>query len=377
MSSTLVDSLTDIFRSQALGSFAARYGESEPSVLRGFETSIGTMIAGLSSKLGQAGFARQLLDLINNPANDTKILQNARGLVEGQPADSLGSKLTSMLFGGNLSAVTDTIGSTSGLRGGTAASLMSLGAPLLLGSLVQRVRGMDTAGLTKFFSDESARAGESLPRGVWRFVGRDAETVPPVASGVVREPSRGWLWPLLAAAALILGLFWWFGARKPIVETVREAADSAPGWVTRTLPGNVDLRIPVDRMEDHLLAFLRDTSKAAGTAFDFDRLLFDTNSAVLQQASEEQLRAIATILRAFPNVNVKIGGYTDNTGDRSANQILSQQRADNVKQQLIAMGVSANRLEAQGYGEQYPAADNSTEEGRQRNRRISLHVTQK
>jgi outer membrane protein OmpA-like peptidoglycan-associated protein len=89
------------------------------------------------------------------------------------------------------------------------------------------------------------------------------------------------------------------------------------------------------------------------------------------------LRNIGAILKAYPNVHVTIGGYTDNTGDASANQVLSQQRADAVKGQLISMGVSADRLESQGYGEQHPVADNSTEEGRQKNRRISLTVTQK
>jgi outer membrane protein OmpA-like peptidoglycan-associated protein len=351
-------------------------------VLRGFETTIGAMISGLASKLGQSGSARQLLDLIDSPANDSHILDNARSLVEGQPADGIGSRLISMLFGNNLSAVTDTIGSVTGLRRGTAASLMSLGAPLLLGSLVQRLRqgGMDSSRLTKFVSDEAAGIQASLPKGVPALLASGLETVPPVASAVVVEKHRS-VWPYLLAALLgVLALIWWFNSQKPaVVEPVRSAANSAIDFVTRTLPGSINLRIPVGRMEDHLLAFIQDPAKVADetTWFDFDRLLFDTNSAVLQPSSREQLNNIASILKAYPSVHVKIGGYTDTTGDSAANQTLSQQRADTVKQQLIDMGVSADRLEAQGYGEQYPVADNSTEEGRQKNRRISLRVTQK
>jgi Bacterial protein of unknown function (DUF937) len=108
-----------------------------------------------------------VLDLINNPANDTHVLENARSLVEGQPTNGLGSRFTSMLFGGKLSAITDAIGSVSGLRGGTAASLMSLGAPLLLGSLVQGVRqgSMDPSRLTSFLSEEAAGVqGARYPR---------------------------------------------------------------------------------------------------------------------------------------------------------------------------------------------------------------------
>src|SRR6516225_6033647 len=102
MSSTLVTGLTDVFRSKALGAFAVRSGESESSVLRGFEASIETMLTGLASKLKQTGFARQLLDLINSPSNDSHVLEHTRSLVDNQPSDGLGSKLTSLLFGGNL-----------------------------------------------------------------------------------------------------------------------------------------------------------------------------------------------------------------------------------------------------------------------------------
>lgn len=387
MSSTLVHNITDLFRSQALGTFAARSGESESSILRGFETSVGTMVAGLSSKLGQSGFARQIMDLINSPANDSHILENARSLVEGQPAaEGLAARFTSMLFGNNLPTITDTIGSATGLRSATAASLMSLGAPLLLGSLVERIRqsGMDPSRLSKFLSDEASDVRTSLPRGVSGLLGSSAETAAPVASGVVRERSRAWLWPLLLAVAAIVLLILWFNSRRPAVtRQVTSAANSAMNatnnFVSRTLPGNIDLRIPAGHMEDNLLKFIQDPSRLVDqtTWFDFDRLLFDTNAATLEPSSEEQLRNIASILQAYPNVHVKIGGYTDNTGDPAANQTLSQRRAETVRQQLVAMGISPDRLEAQGYGDQHPVADNSTEAGRQQNRRISLRVTQK
>jgi outer membrane protein OmpA-like peptidoglycan-associated protein len=74
---------------------------------------------------------------------------------------------------------------------------------------------------------------------------------------------------------------------------------------------------------------------------------------------------------------MRIGGYTDNTGNESANLKLSQERADSVMQALVGKGVDASRLSAKGYGEEHPVADNSTPEGRQKNRRISMRVTEK
>jgi outer membrane protein OmpA-like peptidoglycan-associated protein len=383
MSSTLVDGVTDLFRTQALGPFAARLGESESSVLKGFEATISTLLAGLSSKLSQAGFPRQIMDLLNSPANDTRVLQNARSLVDNPTTDGIGSRFTNMLFGNNLSSVTDSIGNMFGLRGGTASSLMSVGAPLLLSSLIQRVRqtGMDPSRLTKFVSDEASGVRTLLPRGVPNLIDSEAEYVRPVVEE--QRSSSGWLLPLLAAAAIVLGLVWWFNSRRSIVEPVRTAATAvtttAANLITRALPNNVDLHIPLGWMEDRLLTFIQDPSKAVDstTWFEFDRLLFDTNSDTLQASSQEQLRNIAAILTAYPNVHAKIGGYTDNTGDAASNQALSQRRADTVRSQLIAMGIAADRLEAQGYGEQYPVADNSTEEGRQKNRRIAMRLTAK
>jgi K(+)-stimulated pyrophosphate-energized sodium pump len=79
----------------------------------------------------------------------------------------------------------------------------------------------------------------------------------------------------------------------------------------------------------------------------------------------------------YPNVHLKIGGYTDNVGSAGQNLTLSQQRASNVREELMRMGVAPNRLAAEGYGQAHPVADNATEAGRALNRRISMRVTQK
>ena len=113
------------------------------------------------------------------------------------------------------------------------------------------------------------------------------------------------------------------------------------------------------------------------TWFDFDRLLFATGSATLEPASHEQLSNIAAIMKAYPKVKIKLGGYTDNTGDPAANLKLSDDRAKNVMAELVKLGVDPSRMEAKGYGEDHPVGDNKTEEGRQLNRRISLRLTEK
>ncbi len=144
------------------------------------------------------------------------------------------------------------------------------------------------------------------------------------------------------------------------------------------LTSGVELSIPDKGIERKLLAFIRsETAVDNGLWFDFDRLTFDTGKATLQPQSQEQLKNVAEIMKAYPAVNVKLGGYTDNTGPAELNRKLSQDRADSVLGELAKMGIDKSRLEAEGYGDTHPVAPNDTEEGRAKNRRISIRVTKK
>ncbi|MEZ4901500.1 MAG: sodium-translocating pyrophosphatase [Spirosomataceae bacterium] len=151
--------------------------------------------------------------------------------------------------------------------------------------------------------------------------------------------------------------------------------DSSATVETAGLKLNVGLENPI---EIGLLEFIQsDKVVDKETWFDFDRLLFETGKSILMPESQAQLNNVAEILKAFPNVNIKLGGYTDNTGDANANLKLSADRAAAVEVELVNMGIDTNRIDSEGYGDQYPVGDNATEEGRAKNRRISIRVTQK
>ncbi|MEN6319587.1 MAG: OmpA family protein [Syntrophaceae bacterium] len=150
-------------------------------------------------------------------------------------------------------------------------------------------------------------------------------------------------------------------------------------FFSKKLPNGIELKIPELGVENKLISFIDDTKRPVDdkTWFSFDRLTFETGKATLKPESQEQLKNIAEILKAYPKVTLKIGGYTDNTGDPQVNLKLSQQRADTVMADLVRLGVNASRLKAEGYGKEHPVADNSTEEGRAKNRRIDMRVTSK
>ena len=101
---------------------------------------------------------------------------------------------------------------------------------------------------------------------------------------------------------------------------------------------------------------------------------FNTGSAGITKAGQTVLKSLVAPLKAGGAARVVIGGYTDNVGDAKANLRLSKSRANSVKVFLVKRGVNAKRLIARGYGETKPIAPNSTEAGRQKNRRIEFTV---
>ncbi len=99
---------------------------------------------------------------------------------------------------------------------------------------------------------------------------------------------------------------------------------------------------------------------------------FDTGKATIRPDSAGTLETAAAALKAVGNLKVEVAGHTDNVGTPEANQKLSQERAQAVMAALVGRGITANRLTAKGYGQTSPVADNRTEEGRARNRRVEL-----
>ncbi len=101
---------------------------------------------------------------------------------------------------------------------------------------------------------------------------------------------------------------------------------------------------------------------------------FRFGSATLLSSSSLQLQRIIARLQMNPKLKVEIAGYTDNTGDSTANKIISQLRAKAVRDYFISNGIEAERLIAIGYGDNAPIADNSTPFGRKKNRRVEIHI---
>lgn len=133
--------------------------------------------------------------------------------------------------------------------------------------------------------------------------------------------------------------------------------------------------------KDDTLRFVLDTLDIfmqpikEGIKVKIENLFFATNKTYILPQSEQAMSDLANFLLDNPSVKIHVVGHTDAVGTDEANQILSEGRANSVRNDLIKRGVAAERITAEGKGEKEPVADNDTEEGRQLNRRVEFTIT--
>ena len=104
-------------------------------------------------------------------------------------------------------------------------------------------------------------------------------------------------------------------------------------------------------------------------------ILFHSSSDRLSDGSFSALDQLAALLMQHPELNLRIEGYTDNSGIPAKNLVLSTRRAEMVKKYLIGKGISAGRLSSEGFGQEHPVSDNHTAAGKAANRRVELKLS--
>ncbi len=165
----------------------------------------------------------------------------------------------------------------------------------------------------------------------------------------------------------------------PIALARRTGATVLPSFVRRLGPGHYTMQFeaPID------LTHLDPPRPAPGVKallhgwriVLFEQVQFAPGREALLPASGELLRQVAQILKDNPQIRfVQIEGHTDDSGDPTGNERLSQRRAEKVRDFLVGAGVAANRLEPRGFGPKRPLDTNDTPEGRARNRRVEFVI---
>ncbi len=412
MSINVLDLLKDQVSVQLAKQASDFLGESDASVTSALGSIMPALLGSVVQKSTTTGGAQGVLDLIGTL--DLESLGDIPGLFEGGASNvnrllNSGEGIVELLLGSKTKDVVDLISNLSGLKNSAISTLLKLAAPFLLSVIGKQIHGKGLSFFTDLMMGQKSFVNQALPVGLESlFNFADFSGTPNVNTNIKKPTSQNgennwmkWILPILLGLAVL----YWLGTKgcgKKTIETsdaisseidsvaikATEDAEIAIDSMNSAIKKLFQYKLPTgfemvgaanDGIESKIITFLEDKSKEVDktTWFEFDRLLFDINKATLQPESQEQLHNIAQILSAFPTVKLKIGGYTDNTGDPKVNQRLSTDRAFNVMNELVKLGIDKSRLSAEGYGDKFPVADNSSEEGRQQNRRISVRVTEK
>jgi outer membrane protein OmpA-like peptidoglycan-associated protein len=111
-----------------------------------------------------------------------------------------------------------------------------------------------------------------------------------------------------------------------------------------------------------------------GLVISLSDILFDVGKSTLKPGAQASIGRIAVVLRQYPQHQILVEGHTDATGGDDFNLQLSRDRANSVRTELVAGGVDASKIAAEGFGETRPVATNDTPAGRQQNRRVEIVI---
>ncbi|WP_295798946.1 OmpA family protein [uncultured Microbulbifer sp.] len=371
-------------------------GQSESA----FSTGAASVLAGMLNKAGSESGLGALLNMVTE-STSLDLSSPADIFTDPDKMTSLqqsGGSLLDGILGGNRDGVINTVAAALGLNGAKGGSLLRIAAPVimsLVGKLVKS-KGLNMEGLAALLLGQKAHIRDKLPAGLLKDLG--AENLDELAERAVVETTprdtphtaraapqkRGgigrWLWPLLIA----LGVLWALNlcSKKEkiddgtgavieqqeevvIEEAPTEPADTAPQVITEDTTQDFG-----SAFRDYLANAQRDPNRAFALHIEFP-----TDGSMPNAASLPDVQTLITIMQENPGLKIALEGHTDSDGDAAANQQLSETRAQAVKQMLTDAGIADDRVTATGMGAAGPIGDNSTEEGKQKNRRIDVKVT--
>ncbi|KXH81501.1 OmpA family protein [Chryseobacterium kwangjuense] len=415
MSLNVIDLIKGQLGPALVSQAASQFGESESGISKAIGGMLPAVVGGLANNSDNPG----VLDAISN-AQSSGILGNLLGGASGNPVISnlltsiFGDKISGIVNAIATYAGISNNSSSSLLNLVTGATVGSIGK-------YAADNNLDKSGISNLLGEQKGIISSLLPAGLslaslnigdwakgYKF-DNDNDTIRTAASEepkieVTRSttaagtnPDRNnnegggsiWKWLLPLLLLIAAGYFLWKQCEKKQTTTTTTTTDStgsATDTAATTMPAdtsaattapatrtdeNIDLNGVMLKgykggMEDQMITFLKSGNykNAADDAalkdkwYDFDHVNFKMGSSTeLEAGSQGQLDNLVAILKAFPDAKIKIGGYTDKTGNEASNVKLSKARAEFIKAALAKAGVGAQVLEAEGYGSKYAKVD--------------------
>lgn len=408
MSSTFIDAVKSVFTDVLITKFATLLGETEGNVQKAVRAAIPMVQTGILHKAGTTEGASNIWNLSKQAAGSDffghlhELNNSTGGLVAGSSLLNKSSDFTRRLLTDRTDPVVKEISRYAVVSVPSASFITGVASFASLDSMGRHISNahVDATGLKQWLDSQRDSIIQAIPEGLQVKTALGINHYPgEKVAGVKRNTA---LYVAVGLVVIILAVFLIYRSQHQ-TEAVTYAgttdtlivshasATTAPASVIPasnavnsptiqvTLPNGQVLNAYQGGTEDRLVSFLNDQhrklDKKWGNWFDFTKVGFASNSSSLLLESEVQLKNIVAILDAFPKARIKIGGYSDNTGDSTNNVRLSQERADNILAKLKDLGAKSAQLTgAEGYGPNYPVGDNGTAAGRALNRRMSVDV---
>lgn len=392
---------------------ASQYGESESGISKAIGGILPAVVGGLANNSDNP----LVLDAIMN-SSSPGMLGN---LVGSTTNNSLISSVLTQIFGDKLNGLVNSVATYAGISNNSSNSLLNLVTGATVGTISKYSldNNLDKAGISGLLNDQQGVVSTLLPAGLsfaslsmgdwdarYKFDNdRDAinmpaheEPKPEVTRSTTLNgtfPDRNkdkdgsiWKWLLPLLLLIAAAYFIWRQCEEKetttttiVTDSGEVVTDTATTTVNNTAADMSSTKVDEDidlngtplkgykgGMEDRMIAFLKsDGYKNAqnddalkNTWYNFDHVNFKMGSAnELEAGSEGQLQNLVAILKAYPDVKVKIGGYTDKTGDENTNQKLSDDRAKFIRSWLDKQGVGSQITGADGYGSEFATVDAS------------------
>lgn len=413
MASNLLETVRAYLTPDLIDSAGTHVGESSSGINKAVTASIPALLAMFVNR-AEKGDAQGLYNDANEAAN-SNVLQDRQKLFSGGIGSILPGEREGFrgLSGQNSSSLTSIIANYAGIKTDSVQKLLAMLAPLSLAALGKHTQenNITASGFATYMSGQKNAIRNAIPQGFpvddlfGDRVEPTASTAPYAATTETterfNEPERkktNWV-PLLLLGLGLVALIWFLTRDRDETTSSISSADStsiADTSNTSTVPvadmstrestkvklnDGTEINAYKGGVEDQLVACLNDAGCEAGKDqwYDFDNINFEVGSAKLTAESQAQVNNIAAILKAYPDAKIKIGGYTDKTGDDAANQTLSQQRAEAVLNAIKEAGADNKQLAgAEGYGSKFAKASaTATDDERRQDRRIAVQLRDK
>lgn len=429
MSLNIIDLIKGQLGPALVSQAASQFGESESGISKAIGGLLPAVVGGLANDADNP----HVLDAVTRSSSNG-VLGNLLGVTS---TSSEISDVVSSIFGDKLSGLITAVASYAGISNNSSEALLNVVTAAAVGTLGKYAsdNNLDKAGISALLKEQQGTVAGLLPAGLsfaslsmgdwdarYKFdndgdkINIPAHEEPKVEVTRSTAPEgtfpdrkvddKGSIWKWLLPLLLLIAAAYFIWQQCEKKETTITTTPTDSGTVntdtaTVVTPANatgatvsasrtdedIDLNGTALKgyrggMEDQMITFMKsdgyknakDDDALKTQWYNFDHVNFKMGSAnELETGSEGQLQNLVAILKAYPDAKIKIGGYTDKTGDEAQNMKLSGERADFIKSWLGKQGVGSQVLDADGYGSEFATVDASASDAeRATDRRMAV-----